>query len=195
MSEIDHISEDANLPITVSVSRKVIVGKEKDYEKWIKGVTQAAAKYVGHMGSSVLRPSNATKGEYVLIYRFDNYLHAQTWENSKERKDWVNQLPPLVVGEAKRKRVTGLEFWFDLPSVEVTKTPSKIKMSLVLFVVVYTLVLTLATLLGPIIKDFPFWMKLLVIIPTQVLLMTYIVMPKVTGYLKNWLYKPFGSAS
>ena len=91
-------------------------------------------------------------------------------------------------GEATRKRVTGLEFWFDLPSIPVTLTPSKHKMALVLFVVVYSLVLLLSTLLQPIIGPFPIWAKLLVVIPIQVLLMTYLVMPRVTSLLKNWIY-------
>jgi antibiotic biosynthesis monooxygenase (ABM) superfamily enzyme len=180
--------EDAG-PVTVSVSRKVVAGKEQDYENWIKGITQASSQYDGHMGVNILRPSDATNGEYVLIYRFDTYKHACRWEKSSERASWIERLEPLVEGEAKRKKVTGLEFWFDLPSIPVTLVPSKHKMSLVLFVVVYVLVLTIATLTGPLIQSLPFWQKLLIIIPTQVLLMTYIIMPRVTRLLKGWLYK------
>ena len=77
---------------------------------------------------------------------------------------------------------------FDLPSIPVTMTPSKHKMALVLFVVVYTLVLLLSSLLEPFIGAFPVWAKLMVVIPIQVLLMTYLVMPRVTSLLKNWIY-------
>jgi antibiotic biosynthesis monooxygenase (ABM) superfamily enzyme len=181
--------EDAG-PVTVSVSRKVVAGKEQEYEAWIKGITQASSSYPGHMGVNVLRPSNATDGEYVLIYRYDTYENACHWEKSEERASWIAKLDPLVEGEAKRKRVTGLEFWFDLPSIPVAMVPSKHKMALVLFVVVYTLVLTLATVLAPILESLPFWQKLLIIIPSQVVLMTYIVMPRVTKLLKGWLYQP-----
>ena len=84
--------------------------------------------------------------------------------------------------------MTGLEFWFDLPSVAVTLVPSRHKMALVLMIVVYTLVLTLGTLMQPILQEFPFWKKLLFIIPLQVVLMTYLVMPAITRLLKTWIY-------
>ena len=188
MTETDAAIVIDDQPVTVSVSRKVIPGKEKDYEEWLGGISKAGAKYPGHLGVNVLRPCNATKGEYVVIYRFDSYENAQHWEESDERASWIEKLGPLVEGEATRKSVTGLEFWFDLPSIPVTMTPSKHKMALVLFVVVYTLVLLLSTLLQPIIGPFPVWAKLLVVIPIQVLLMTYLVMPRVTSLLKNWIY-------
>ncbi len=182
-----------NQPVTVIVSRKIVAGKEQEYEDWISGMSQVAANYPGHMGVNVLRPSGSTKGEYVTIYRFDTYKHACAWERSAERAEWIDKVEPLVVGEASRKKVTGLEFWFDLPSVPVTMVPTKHKMALVLFVIVYSLVLLVSTVLSPLIGPWPLWAKLLIVIPTQVLLMTYIVMPRVTALLKSWLYQPVGS--
>jgi uncharacterized protein len=175
-------------PVTVSVSRKAVAGKEKEYEQWISGITQSAAKFPGHMGTNVLRPSDATKGEYVIIYRFDNYQNACHWEQSEARSEWLDKVKPLVQGEAVRRKVTGFEFWFDLPSVPVTHAPSRQKMAVVMIIVVYVLVLCLSSLMGPVIGNLPFWQKLLVIIPMQVVLMTYVVMPQVTKILKNWLY-------
>ncbi len=177
-------------PVTVIVSRKIVAGREQEYEDWISGMSQVAANYPGHMGVNILRPSSSTKGEYVTIYRFDSYQNACAWERSAERAEWINKVTPLVVGEASRKKVTGLEFWFDLPSVPVTMVPTKHKMALVLFVIVYSFVLLLSTLFAPLIGTWPLWAKLLVVIPIQVLLMTYIVMPRVTALLKNWLYQP-----
>ncbi len=176
-------------PVTISVSRKVVAGQEQAYEEWVSGISKVSARYAGHMGVNVLRPSDATNGEYVIIYRFDNYQNACKWEKSAERAEWIDKLNDLVEGEATRKKVTGLEFWFDLPSIPVTMVPSKHKMALVLVFVVYTLVLTIGTLLQPVVGDQPFWIKLLLIIPIQVLLMTYLVMPTITRYLKNWIYQ------
>lgn len=175
-------------PVTVSVARKAAAGKEKAYEEWISGITQSAAKFAGHMGTNVLRPSDATRGEYVIIYRFDNYQNACRWEQSAERAQWLERVKPLVQGDAIRRKVSGFEFWFDLPTVPLTHAPSRHKMALVMIVVVYVLVLGLSTLMGPVIGEFAFWQKLLVIIPVQVGLMTYVVMPRVTKLLKNWLY-------
>ncbi len=57
-------------PVTVSVSRKVIAGRERDYEDWIKIAAEAVRSYPGHLGVNVLRPTRTTDNEYVIIYRF-----------------------------------------------------------------------------------------------------------------------------
>lgn len=177
-------------PVTTSVARKILPGQEQAYEEWIKGVSNAASQYPGHQGINVLRPSKATQGEYVLIYRFDSYEHGRAWEESEERHDWVNKLDGISAGDATFKKVTGLEFWFDLPLVPVAMKPSPHKMALTLIVVVFSLVYPMQLTLGAWLSDVPLWAKVLIIVVLQVVLMTYIVMPRVTHLLKAWLFKP-----
>ncbi|MCP4596909.1 antibiotic biosynthesis monooxygenase [Neptuniibacter sp.] len=174
--------------VTVSISRKVKPGFEVEYEQWISGVIEAASSYPGHLGTNVLRPSQATNFEYVLIYRFDSYQHCQTWEQSDLRNQWLDKLDGLVEGEAKTQRGTGLEFWFDLPELPVQKHPRPEKMALVLIGVVYVLVLALNLIFAPWLEQMPLWLRILCVVVAQVLLMTYLVMPKVTRALKDWLY-------
>lgn len=186
--EHDHSPQDG--PVTTSVARKIMPGQEAAYEAWIVGVSHAAAQYPGHQGVSVLRPSQATQGEYVLIYRFDSYTHGRAWEESDERHAWVQKLDGISVGQATFTKVTGLEFWFDLPTVSVALKPTPYKMALTLIVVVFSLVYPLQLTFGAWLSGAPLWLKVLVIVVLQVLLMTYIVMPRVTHLLKPWLFKP-----
>lgn len=179
-------------PVTVSISRKVIPGKEVDYERWVSGVIEAASAYPGHQGSNVLRPSASTGNCYVLIYRFDNYANCQTWENSELRQHWLDKLESLIEGEPKVQRGTGLEFWFDLPELPVSQHPSPHKMALVLIVVVYVLIMGVNIVLGPLLKGAEPWLRTAVIVILQVLLMTYLVMPHVTRLLKGWLFSNKG---
>lgn len=176
-------------PVTVSISRKAKPGRETEYEAWISGVIDAASEYPGHQGSNVLRPTVATGNRYVLIYRFDNYENCQNWENSDLRKEWLDKLEPLIEGEAEVQRGTGLEFWFDLPELPVNKHPSPHKMALVLISVVYVLVIMLNLLLAPLLVDTNLWLRSAVIVVLQVVLMTYLVMPRVTRLLHGWLFK------
>lgn len=183
----------AGEPVTVSVSRKVLPGHEKDYEDWIAGISRDASKFTGHLGLSVLRPSRATQGEYVLIYRFDSYEHGRAWEESDTRKAWIDRLDGIVEGEPTYKKVTGLEFWFDLPSVPAAASPSPHKMALTLIVVVFALIYPLQLTIGAWLSGAPLWLKVLAIVVLQVLLMTYVVMPRVTRLLKPWLFGSAGS--
>jgi antibiotic biosynthesis monooxygenase (ABM) superfamily enzyme len=45
-------------PVTVSVARRVRPGREAQYEAWVRGITAAAARFPGHLGINVLRPSS-----------------------------------------------------------------------------------------------------------------------------------------
>ncbi|WP_432472408.1 antibiotic biosynthesis monooxygenase [Amphritea sp. HPY] len=176
-------------PVTVSISRRVKPGMEVAYEAWVSGVIEAAASFGGHQGSNVLRPGPATQNRYVLIYRFDSFQNCDAWEQSDLRKSWLTKLGSMVEGEAEVQRGTGLEFWFDLPELPVNKHPSPHKMALVLISVVYVLVIALNLILQPVLHDSGLWFRSAVIVIAQVLLMTYLVMPRVTRLLKGWLYK------
>jgi len=175
-------------PVTISISRRVKPGCEAQYEDWLHGIIAAASDFPGHMGVNILKPSGATDGRYVLIYRFDTWAHCQAWEDSETRKLWVGRLGDLVEGEGERKRVTGLEAWFDLPDVPVAKHAPQWKMAIVLVVVVFVVVYPLQLIMLPLMEGWPHWSKTLTIAITQVLLMTYVLMPKVTKLLRHWLF-------
>jgi uncharacterized protein len=173
-------------PVTVSVARLVKTGHEVDYENWLKNITSEALKFPGHMGVNVIRPTSKS-GEYVTIFRFDSYEHLKAWEDSTIRNEYLIKLEGIVEGEAKVKKGTGLEFWFNLPELPVCR-PSPHKMAFVLLVVVFTMVALLNYLLAPITHDWPMLARLFATISCQVILMTYLVMPRVTRLLKPWLY-------
>ena len=173
-------------PVTVSIARRVVPGREADYEEWLKGITADALLFTGHMGVNVLRPRSQS-GEYVSIFRYDTYQHMMAWEDSPIRLKWLAKLEGIVEGEAKIRKGTGLEFWFSLPELPDSH-PSPHKMAVVLLGVVFSLVLLLNFLLSPLIGDWPLLARVFVAVFCQVMLMTYVVMPRVTRLLKSWLF-------
>lgn len=175
-------------PVTVSISRKVKPGHEAEYERCISELTDAAARFPGHQGVTILRPNAATQFKYVIIYRFESYSTCQVWEDSDIRKALIESLASLVDGEASTHKATGLEFWFTLPELPASKPPNPHKMALVLIVIVYILVLGLNVALKPVLGFLPFPLLVLVVVTLQVLLMTYLIMPRVTVWLKRWLF-------
>ena len=140
------------------------------------------------MGVSILRPSEKTDGRYVLIYRFDSWANCEAWERSETRSLWTAQLSEIVEGQTETRRVTGLEAWFDLPEVPAAKHPPQWKMALTLIVVVFLIVFPLQLTILPLTEGWPHWSRTLSIAVIQVVLMTYLVMPRVTRALKGWLF-------
>ncbi|RLA39306.1 MAG: antibiotic biosynthesis monooxygenase [Gammaproteobacteria bacterium] len=179
------LSQDAG-PVTMSIARTVVPGRERDYEEWLKGITADAVKYPGHMGVNVLRPTGSSS-EYVAIFRFDSYEHLCAWQASPERKSWLASLEGLVEGEDRVQKSMGMEYWFSLPELPDSQ-PSPHKMALVLFVVVLCLVLLLNVTFYPFMSEWPLLARTGVTVLFQVVLMTYVVMPRVTRILKPWLY-------
>ena len=101
--------------------------------------------------------------------------------------DWLARLEGITEGDDDVRRGTGLEFWFSLPELPAAH-PSPHKMALVLFVVVYVMLTLINLMLAPLTGDWPGPLRLLLTVLCQVLLMTYLVMPRVTRLLKDWLY-------
>ncbi|UCH48697.1 MAG: antibiotic biosynthesis monooxygenase [Betaproteobacteria bacterium] len=188
---MNETADNAEGPITITVSRRVKPGREGDYESWSKEIISVGATFPGFLGVNVLKPARETGGEYVSIYRFDTYAHAREFQNSSQRAQLLKKLEDedIVEGEPSIKHVTGLETWFELPEVPASATPSPHRMAIVLIGVVFVLVLGISYLLGPYMQSLPLPVRVLILVTLQVLLMTYVVMPRVTRLLKNWLYK------
>lgn len=177
----------SNDPVTVSISRRVLPGKESEYVEWVRGITAQALTFPGHMGVNVLRPSPGSR-DYITMFRFDTPEHVHAWEQSSERAGWLARLDGIVESQSETVRGTGLEFWFSLPELPA-KHASPHKMVLVLFVVVYSMLTLLNWLLAPLLEGWPAALRLAAIVSTQVVLMTYLVMPRVTKLLQGWLFR------
>ena len=175
-------------PVTVCVARRIKPGKEDEYEQWVRRVIATASKFPGHMGVDILKPSPGTRGEYVILNRFDSYANQRNWEESPERSKFLEELLPIAEGDTRISKVSGLEFWFSLPEVPISTAPNRHKMAAVLSIVVFALVLIVNLVFGEWLQEIPLVLRTAIVATAQVLLLTYLVMPRVTSLLKAWLY-------
>ena len=182
-------SDDQEGPVTVTVRRRVLPGKETEYEAWLHETAEGASFFPGMMGVNFIRPDGAQQKDYVSIYRFDTYRNLRNWEESEQRSEGLERVKGLVIeDETDMRQVTGLEFWFSLPEVPVNLVPSQHKMALVLIVVVFLLVFTINTIFGSVLAEFPTIVSIALVVIVQVILMTYLIMPQVTRLIRSWLY-------
>lgn len=190
MTETPQKNQDEKAgPVTVSIARKIKPGLENEYEKWEKDVIHEASKFPGYLGTNFLKPNSATKDRYIIIYRFDSYENACRWEDSEIRERWLNKVEPMLMEKPEHQKKTGLEVWFELPEIEATKPAPRYKMAIVLTVILYFLSVSLNLILRPVLKDVPLVVNILIVLVINVILMTWVIMPKVTYWLRNWLFK------
>ncbi len=173
--------------VTIVVTRRVKAGREADYEAWLARLVENVKHMPGYMGISVQRPPEGAPREYTVIYRFDGVESMRAFENSPERRAALAEVGAFVESDATWKKLTGLEFWFTAGSV--APAPSRFRMTLLMIVVVYVFVLVLGPLVALVIPSARFEVRLFVAIALEVLLLTSVVMPRLTRWLARWIYR------
>lgn len=175
-------------PVTVVVSRRVKSGREADYEAWLERLIQSASSLPGYLGAKVQRPREEGPPVYTSVFRFESVEALRAFETSELRKRALAEVTELVEADAAWSRLTGLELWFTPPAGTVVPQPSRLRMALVMIAVVYGLVLSLGQLVGLAMSGAPAPLRLLVTIVIEVLVMTYVLMPRLTRWLARWIY-------
>ncbi|WP_417318340.1 antibiotic biosynthesis monooxygenase [Emcibacter sp.] len=186
----EYYREGENEPVTVTFARKVKAGREAAYEEWARGIFAAARRFCGHQSLSILRPSPSTGGKYVFMLHFDNREHEQAWEKSDVRAEFLKRLEDedLVEGETEINLASGFEFWFPLAEVPSAAPPPRWKMVTIIIPTVIALVMLANALLAPLNLQWPLELKIAAQCVFQVLLMTYVIMPRIMTLFQPWLY-------
>src|SRR5262245_37733526 len=120
---------DQDGPVTVVVRHRVKPGREAEFEEWLRGISQASLAFAGHLGFNVIRPADPARPEYLVLFRFDTLDNLERWENSDERRRWMERLEPLTTRASARERQTGMDVWFTPPAGHTP--PPRYKMAVV----------------------------------------------------------------
>jgi antibiotic biosynthesis monooxygenase (ABM) superfamily enzyme len=174
-------------PDTVLYSRRVKPGREADFEAWAHGVVAASRQFPGHLGASVLDAPGSR--EYHILFSFADRKSLRAWLDSDERRRWLARVGELIEADRGLQQLTGLETWFQLPgsNVPTMKPPPRWKMWLVSIIAVYPLVLAFQALVVPRMAGLPLPLRALTFPLVLLTLMTFVVMPVVTRFLRRWL--------
>lgn len=174
--------------ITIAVSHFVKQGKEQAFEEALKQVIQQAKTFEGYEGIQIIQPNNKTENEYLLLVRFDNEVNYKHWEDSEIRKNWFEELQNYIHKESQIRYQEGLEFWFSLPEMPTPVPPTKWKMAVLTWLVIYPLILIFSTLVGMYLGFLHLFLRLLIVSMVLVSLMTYFLMPNVTKIFAFWIF-------
>lgn len=189
--ETDNENQSKQLdPVTVVFARDVKPDCVDEFEKWINGIKEVIRQFDGYQGMDVIRPGDHAHPEYVIVLRFDDYPCLRAWMASPEREEWVEKSKPLTIGETFIQEAHGFEPWFTLPEHHhAPSAPPKHKMAALTILAIYPLLLVVSSLLGLLLghlihRTLVILLTVIVLVP----LMTYYVMPWVTGLFRGWLY-------
>ena len=169
-------SEDQT--IGVVVSRRTPLANVEAFEAALAELRQVSSKQADHLACDVLRGAVARGArEYLVAYRFADEAGLRAWEGSPERQALLQRIDALTVG-GRRRELTGLEAWFDLPPGQLP--PPRHRMALVIWLGIWPLVSLMLWLAPPYLAPLPFLLRTAVLSAVIVTIMTYLVMPRLT---------------
>jgi len=187
MQTVKHPSED-NQPVTAVISQRIPRQHEADYERWMQGIAEAARQFPGHSGVTVIRPEAGICLDFIVIFSFDSYAHLKGWLDSDVRQQWLKKATPFVSKPEKVDILTGFETWFTLPNRASQKAPARYKMAILTTFAVFAVVQLLNPILMPIFAPLPSLLGAWLVTFVGVLMLTYVVMPRLTKLFYRWLY-------
>lgn len=186
MSSVSTIHPGA---VTVLVTRRIKPGQEVAFEKLMGQLMAAAAAFSGHLGGQLVRPSDQPDSEpnlYHVVFAFDSEDHLQAWQNSPARALGLAAIEPLTEGQAQTHQVIGMAHWFMTGGQQ--KPPPRWKVAVVSWVGIFPTVLLLSLLLGETLAALPLIVRVMSLTLMVVFIMTWIVAPQLTRWLKPWLH-------
>jgi uncharacterized protein len=176
-----------NQQVTAVISHYIRPGRESGYEEWLQGISQIARQFEGHNGVTILRPQPNSRAEYVIILRFNNYHNLCRWLESPERQEWMERVKPLTQKPENVQFLTGLEALVSLPNI-ASPPPPQYKTAFVTWIGVFICVSILGYFLAPYLVGLPYLLRQAVMTGLVVLLLAYVVMPRLTRLFHKWLY-------
>lgn len=174
--------------VTVVVSRRVRKGCEAQFETLSTEMSNAAARFPGHLGSTMLRPASPEDPEYRIVFKFASQQDLERWQESAERLQHLESFEGILTEPAKTEVLSGMVTWFTLPAQNPVKPPPKYKMTLVSWLALYPSVTLIFLLFGPLLEPVPLPLRTLLITGVLMVLMSYVLMPRFTRWFAFWLY-------
>ncbi len=100
-------------PVTVTVARTVMPGKQAEYNAWTKDAIETMGRFHGCLGAGVLQPG-PDGGDHQFVFRFVDGIHLREWERSPQRAVLMERATAFVTSE-RITRTVGVENFFELP--------------------------------------------------------------------------------
>ena len=175
-------------PVTVVVSRRVRKGCEERFEQLSTAMSNSAAGFPGHLGSTLLRPASPDDPEYRIVFKFATPQDLERWQESSVRLQHLESFEGILTEPAKTEVISGMVAWFTLPAQNPVKPPQKYKMTLVSWLALYPSVTLIFLLFGGLLEQVPLLLRTLLITGVLMVLMSYVLMPRFTRWFAFWLY-------
>jgi antibiotic biosynthesis monooxygenase (ABM) superfamily enzyme len=174
--------------VTHIATRRAKPGREADYESLISELFAVMRQQPGFRGAELIPPTVAG-GDYQVVTHFDSEEALAAWDASRERSGLLGRLREVADGEPDYCRLAGLEAWFAPVVVPASMHPPRHRMALVTWLGIWPTVSLVLWLLGPLWQRLHLPYLLVTALNTLLIVavMTFVVMPRLTRWMRGFL--------
>jgi antibiotic biosynthesis monooxygenase (ABM) superfamily enzyme len=178
---------EARAPRASSVIvHRVPAGCAERFAQWQHGVTQAAQRFPGYLGTEHYPPADAGQSHWVVVLHFADAAALRHWLDSPERAAWTAKLPPEVADFRLKTLSGGFGPWF-AGLVDAGAPLPRWKMALSVLFGLYPTVMLLAVFLAPHTRALGLPVAMLLSNVASCVILEWLGMPAVRFVLRPWL--------
>lgn len=133
-----------------------------------------------------MRPQPGVSSDYVSVLQFNSCPNLDAWLSSDIRKGWIERVQSLIQNQESVQVLTGIEGWFQLPKQVASKHTKRYKQAILIWVGVMIVALFIQPLIAPVLQYLPWLLQ--VSASVAVILLSYVIMPRLTRCFKSWLF-------
>ena len=173
------------MPIHIAITRRVRPGCEAEFQEALREFFQTSSGHGGVLGATmIVPPPGSDLREFGILRTFADEKERDDFYASAIFKAWEEKCRPLTEsGSWTYRPLHGLEAWFRSPH----NPPPRWKMAIATFIGVFPVAMILNLTLGRAIRGWSFVLRNAVFNACVVALLSWVVMPVVTRFLRGWL--------
>jgi antibiotic biosynthesis monooxygenase (ABM) superfamily enzyme len=177
-----------NNTVTLVITHSIKPGMEDAYERWLEKIMPVAARFPGHRGVHVIRPT-AGNDTYNVVIRFDSLPNLTVWTESSERRELIDEVRPMLSRDDRIEVHTESAFWFT-PVSPTVKRPAQWKQFLITLAVIFPSTNLVPRITGMVFPSLHGSLLLHLINDAFVVaLVVWLWMPVMTRLFAGWLKK------
>jgi antibiotic biosynthesis monooxygenase (ABM) superfamily enzyme len=139
-----HLVHDSSIgvmpaPASAVISARIRPDQENAYRQWKRKVCAAQAKSPGFQGYRFEPPLPGVQDDWLTILKFDSEANLQTWLNSTERQNLLEQAAAFTDECHVRIVRTGFDQWFEVGAADAP-SPTAWKQDMIVLLMLYPVV-------------------------------------------------------
>jgi len=170
--------------VTAVMSQRILPADLTEFRKAEAHIGAAMARFPGFISLEHSPPVPGVQDDYVVSFTFARRADLDHWLESDSRREVLRLVEPFIAGERTLNVIGGFGGWF---VAEKEQAPKQWKQAVAVLIALYPTTLTLSLLQQRFFPDVAWVPALFVSNVLGIAALTWLLMPRLTSLLSNWL--------